>query len=323
MSAEKLSAQKPNVVVFGTLNIDHVWSVARLPAPGQTVLAKETRRAFGGKGANQAVAAARQGACVAIVGAVGGDADGQRYREHLEREKVDTSTMLVHANAVTGAAHVYVDDAGENQIIVDGGANRLWDLAGLDGVLEPVLAGGGVLLAQLEAPIAAVKKALAVAATRGARTILNASPFTAEFRWDQPIDTVVVNEHECRDFFGVTARAARELSRDTRGQFLREHHINHLVVTQGAASTVHISEESIDDVPAYPVTPLDTVGAGDTFAGVLATRLGSGWKWADALWHANVAAALSTLSLGAQAAMPTREQVIAAADERDAVGKGD
>lgn len=320
-SAEKLSTQRPNVIVFGTLNIDHVWSVARLPAPGQTVLAKDTRRAFGGKGANQAVAAARQGSRVAIVGAVGGDADGQRYREQLERENVNTTALLVHADAVSGAAHVYVDDAGENLIVVDGGANRIWDLSMLERVLGPLLATGGVLLAQLEAPIAAVRKTLSIARQRGVRTILNASPYTPLFHWDEPIDTVIVNQHECRDFFGMTAAVLEGLSSEARANFLRRYHLDHLVVTQGAECTVHFSAQGIDRIPAYPVNPLDTVGAGDTFAGVLATRLGAGWVWPEALSHANVAAALSTLSLGAQSAMPTLAQVEMAAVNNEAAAK--
>jgi ribokinase len=308
-------AQRECVVVFGTLNIDHVWSVPTLPHPGETILAKDTRVVFGGKGANQAVAAARQGARVALVGAVGGDADGSRYIEHLNTEGIDTRGIVTQSDAATGSAHVYVDESGENLIVVDGGANRLWDESAVDAQLLQLLATSAVLLAQLEAPVSAVRRALTHATVSGVRTILNASPFTAELSWDQPIDTVIVNEHECEAFFGVTAEGMQNFSSVARAHFLREKNLQHLVVTRGGESTLHFSAEVVDCVPVYKVTPLDTVGAGDTFAGALAAQLAQGRAWSDALRHANVSAALSTLSLGAQSAMPTFAQTRAALED--------
>lgn len=311
MSSKLESWNEPHVVVLGTLNIDHVWIVAELPRPGQTILARSSRREFGGKGANQAVAAARQGARVTLVGAVGSDADGSRYRSYLDREGIDTGSLFVHADAATGAAHVYVDDRGENLIVVDAGANDLLDPALLERTLVAPLAAGAVLLAQLEAPTDAISAALQVAASAGARTLLNASPFRAGYRWPVEVDTVIVNEHECRDCFDIAPQSLVELGAAARRQLFAHHRLKSLVITQGAAPTLYVAENETHIIPAFPVTPIDTVGAGDTFAGSLAVELARRIAWPDALRHANVAAALSTLSVGAQTAMPGRATVLA------------
>lgn len=307
--SESIPLSHPRVTVIGTLNIDHLWSVAKLPLPGQTLLARETRREFGGKGGNQAVAAVRQGARVVLIGSVGDDADGQRYRTHLADEGIDVSALRTHPGTATGSAHVYVDDAGENCIVVDSGANRLTDEALVEDSLT--LRGGGadVLLAQLEVPVPAVRQALRLASKMGVRSILNASPVSAGFAWDIPIDTVIVNEHECREFFQRTPAVLAGLSEAERRAFLEQYRLQHLVVTQGRQPTLLIARESVLAVPTYAVEPRDTVGAGDTFAGVLAVRLAAKAGWRDALWQANVAAALSTLKDGAQAAMPGRHEV--------------
>jgi ribokinase len=309
MTAMNAPRVRGRVAVVGTLNVDLVWQVSALPRPGHTVLAERTERQFGGKGANQAVAAARQGATVTLFGAVGDDAEGRAYRQHLAREGIDAATILCASEVATGTAHVYVDARGENLIVVDQGANARIDVSRLPARLPEV----DVLLVQLECPLAAAVEALRMAGAAGVRSVLNASPSTPAFPWGQVVvDTVIVNEHECAACFGSSPAELRTLPAAARRTLLADRKVTHLVVTQGAEPTLHATAEGIEIVPTYRVQPRDTVGAGDMFAGALAARLAAGCDWRDALWNANVAAALSTLAIGAQAAMPTRAEVEAA-----------
>ncbi len=299
----------PRVVVVGTLNVDLVWQVPMLPRPGQTLIADKVERQFGGKGANQAVAAARQGARVALLGAVGDDAEGRAYREHLQREGVDVRAITAVPGVATGTAHVYVDPRGENLIVVDRGANARLDVTPLEQLLDETDA----LVVQLECALPAAVEALRLAAATGVRSILNASPVPPDFPWGRhAIDTVIVNEHECRDCFQRAPAELAALSDRARQEFLHERRMSHLVITRGADATLLVATTSVLSVPTHPVTPRDTVGAGDTFAGALAAQLAAGFVWERALRHANIAAALSTLALGAQAAMPTLAAVEAA-----------
>ena len=299
-------------MVVGTLNVDLIWEVPVLPRPGQTIIATAIQRQFGGKGANQAVAAARQGAKVSLVGAVGDDIDGANYCAYLRGEGIDVAAVSTVAGVPTGTAHVYVEPAGENLIVVNSGANAQIDPASA----EEVLRGADVLLVQLECGLAAAVGVLRLAAKHNVRAVLNASPSQADFPWGEcPVDTLIVNEHECRDCCRLTPEELECAASAVRQQLLGRLKVSHLVVTRGAASTLHITAGGVADVPTLPVAPVDTVGAGDTFAGTLATELAAGRGWEPAIRHANVAAALSTLTLGAQAAMPTRVQVEAALEK--------
>jgi ribokinase len=274
------------------------------------VVARATERQFGGKGANQAVAAARQGAAVTLVGAVGDDADGRAYRAHLAREGIAADHVATVPGVATGTAHVYVDARGENLIVVDPGANAriaAW-------ALRAALPGAAVLLVQLEAGAAAGAEALRLGAAAGVLTLLNASPVPAEFPWGEfPVEAVIVNEHEAAAIFGCAPEDWMRMSPADRAARIRGRGLRRLVITRGAEPTLLIGPAGeIAAVPTLPVRPRDTVGAGDTFAGTLAAELGRGSGWPEAVRRANAAAALATLALGAQAAMPTRAQVEAA-----------
>lgn len=291
------------VTVVGSLNIDRIWRVARLPRPGETVRAEETRQEFGGKGANQAVAAARHGASVAMIGALGADADGRLYREHLQREAITTEWVATLAEVATGAAFICVDPRGENQIVVDAGANGRLAAGHVSTALAALLPSTQVLLVGLECPLDVAVTALRAAAEAGVRSVFNPSPVAPAFPWGEvPVDTVVVNEHEAAEIFGGPEPAA-----------LARRGVRHLVITQGAEPTLLVTAAGVQSVPTYRVQPRDTVGAGDTFAGTLAARLAAGAGWLDALRHANVAAALSTLGAGAQSPIPHRAEVETAA----------
>lgn len=290
------------VTVVGSLNVDRIWRVARLPRPGETLFADATRLEFGGKGANQAVAAARHGARVAMIGALGADADGALYREHLRREGVDDTGVATLGGVASGAAFICVDGRGENQILVDSGANARVSVAQAEAALARLLPGTDVLLVGLECPLAVAVAALRAAARAGVRSLFNPSPVVREFPWGEvSVDTVIVNEHEGAEIFGAAEPAAPA----RRG-------VRHLVITQGAAPTLLVTAEGVRSTPVHPVTPVDTVGAGDTFAGTLAARLAEGADWERALRVANIAAALSTLGSGAQTPIPRRAEVEAA-----------
>jgi ribokinase len=290
------------VVVVGSLNIDRILRVAHLPRPGETIFASGAQQAFGGKGANQAVAAARFGAAVSLIGAVGMDAEGRSYREHLVDEQVAIGWLATLSGLATGTAFISVDAHGENEIIVDRGANGVLAAAHVTAALAALLPSTDVVLVGLECPLDAAVAALRAAAAAGVRSLLNPSPIAPDFPWGEvAIDTVVVNENECAEIFGAPEPAA-----------LIGRGVRHLVVTRGGVPTLLVSATGVQSVPTYPVEPRDTVGAGDTFAGVLAARLAEGAEWGDALWRANVAAALSTLAAGAQTAMPHRAEVLAA-----------
>lgn len=293
------SSVRGRVTVVGSLNVDRIWRVARLPRAGETRFATATRIEFGGKGANQAVAAARHGAKVAMVGALGDDADGALYREHLRREDIEDRWVSTLPGVATGAAFICVDDRGENQILVDPGANGRLGLEPVETALAAMLPHTDVLLVGLECPLAVAVVALRRAAQVGVRAVFNPSPVVAEFPWAEvPVDTVIVNEHECAEVFGAPEPAAAARRR-----------VRHLIVTRGASPTLWVGADGVQSIATHAVQPRDTVGAGDAFAGTLAARLAEGAGWREAIAVANVAAALTTLGEGAQSPIPRRSVV--------------
>jgi ribokinase len=278
------------VVVVGSLNIDVAVDVGRLPAAGATVLATGgPRRSPGGKGLNQAVAAARQGASVAIVGAVGDDDDGRALLEGLRVEGVDTGGVAVSAEAPTGLALITVDATGANTIVVVAGANAT--------VATPALGvvPGDVVLAQLEVPLATITGTLQAAHASGATTILNASPpVVLPPALLDAVDLLVVNEHEV-EVTGLGRRAT--------------------VVTLGEhGARLHRDPDAIPEhVPSLSVDAVDTTGAGDAFAGTLAAALDGSLDLDlgldEPLRRASVAGALTTTRRGAAPALPTVDEV--------------
>jgi ribokinase len=266
------------VVVLGSLNVDLVVVVERQPRPGETVLAQEDlRRYAGGKGANQAVAAADAGAQVAMVGAVGDDDAGRAYRTRLERRGIDVSGVRVVPHQPTGQAWITVSDSdAENMIVVVPGAN-----AHLDDV-ELELADGDVLLAQLEVPMAVVVAAASRAHAAGARVVLNAAPYvTLPPDLAAVADPVVVNEHEA-----LLLADSEVVPRS-------------LLVTFGGAGCSWDGEEF--EGTLVPEDELvDSTGAGDAFCGALAASLAAGAGREDAVAAASAAGAGAVRRLGAQ-----------------------
>ncbi len=282
------------VVVVGSLNIDHALRVPRVPAPGETLTARSMFSCLGGKGANQAIAAARAGAKVAIIGRVGEDESGTCYLEALENEGIDTRG-IERSSTPTGVAFIVVDDAGENSIIVNPGANHEVTKAQVErhaGLIREAEA----LLLQLECPLPVVRLAAEIARAARVRVILNPSPLTEAFLANPfEVDVLIVNEGE-----------ARKLAPN---RSLQEAKCRQLVITRGAKSTLHITEDGLGEYVPPKVSPVDTVGAGDAFAGAFAVASSEGQP--NAVAFANAAGALATQKAGAQPSIPWREAILA------------
>jgi ribokinase len=291
------SVARPRVTVVGSVNTDLVVVAERLPAPGETVTGGSFERHGGGKGANQAVAAARLGAHVTLVGAVGTDPFGEEALELLEREGIDTSA-LARLDAPTGVALINVDAAGENQIAVASGANAELDPGAVERAVRA--AGGGVVLLGHEVPEAAV---LAGARAATGTLVLNPAPvrrLPAELAALGPILTP--NAGEARALSGEEdpEAAARALAARTGAPVL---------VTLGADGVLVLDGGAAERLPAPSVTAVDTTGAGDAFNGALAVALAEGRPLRDAAAFAVAAAALSTRAAGAREGMPRRGEV--------------
>ena len=313
------------VVVVGSVNVDLVARVDHLPAAGETVGDADFERHPGGKGANQAAAAARVGARVSFVGAIGGDPLGQEARTALALERIDLRELSV-APAATGVAVILVDRQGENIIAVAPGANALLDPDRVGAALRRLAVGpGDVVLVGHEIATRTARAALAAARAAGARTILNPAPAAGIDRsLFGLVDVLVPNRLELGQIAAADSRragrlaevggapdrlAATLLTPSGDGPPIREA----VVVTLGAAGAIVIRAEGPPVVAAAPrVDAIDTVGAGDTFIGVLAADLAAGRGLNAAVHRAVVAAALSTTRAGARGGMPTSVELEAA-----------
>lgn len=291
-----------SVVVVGSVNLDVSVTVDRLPAPGETLLGGTVRRSGGGKGANQAVAAARAGgARTAMVGAVGDDADGAALRASLESDGIDCACLATSASP-TGTALITVDRSGENTIVVAAGAN---DEVRLDDAATTVVRTADVVLAQLEIPQPTVLAA-ARARRQGTLFVLNAAPYAVvDPALLAEVDVLVVNEHEALGLSG------EQTVDEAVGTLLES--VPAVVVTLGAAGArLERRDGASLIVPAPRVDAVDTTGAGDTFCGVFGATLARGHDDLTALRLASAAASVAVERAGAQDAVPdaadTRER---------------
>ncbi|RLL66340.1 ribokinase [Streptomyces sp. Z26] len=293
------------VAVLGSANMDLVAYVPTAPRRGETVTGTAFHTVPGGKGANQAVAAARAGGAVTMIGAVGADAFGTRLRTVLTDAGVDTDGLRTTGGA-SGTAHIVVDDAGGNSIVVVPGANAAVDA--LTGGDEARIAAAGTLLLQLETPLPGVLAGARTARAHGVRVVLTPAP--ARPLPDELLaatDLLVPNEHEAAALSGTSdpERAAVALLSA----------VPEVVVTLGAAGCLYAARGADPvRVPAPRVRAADTTAAGDTFVGALAVARGEGRPMAAALAWASAAAALSVRREGASASMPYRREIDAYLD---------
>ena len=291
-----------SVVVFGSINGDLVVRVATTPLPGETLMGRSVTHLSGGKGANQAVAAARMGAAVTMVGAVGRDDSGQRQLDNLAANGVDVS-KVTRQGASTGLAVVTVTDSGENSIIVVAGANHEVGAKHVSAVTQTVQ-HGDLVVAQLELPPLVVADALRAAQHRGARTVLNAAPMGDLSGLLDAVDILVVNETEAQSLAHQerlrVARDSVSMAEDLAGALAVS-----IVMTLGAQGAVMVDPRGQRwRVPGRKVPAVDTTGAGDTFVGALCAAFAAGLDETRALKRANHAAALACTGAGAQSAMP-------------------
>lgn len=290
--------------MLGSANADLVLRVAGIPAPGETVLATGTSRSPGGKGLNQAVAAARHGARTAFVGAVGDDEDGRMLRAVLTEDGIQAH--LRESTEATGLAVVLVEDSGENAIVVASGANAA---VGRPTPAElAVVTAGRVLLIQLELPVPAVLAAAEAAHAAGVRVVLNAAPARRlPVELLGCLDVLVVNEHEARVVAG-TGEAPLDAAVDALLATVPQ-----VVVTLGAAGCLYRGRGGVEVRLAAPaVEAVDTTGAGDTFVGVLVAALADAVPVSEALRLAVVAGSLCVQRRGAVPAIPRRAEVLEA-----------
>ena len=292
----------PRVVVVGSANTDFIVHVPKLPVAGETVLGRPLLTAYGGKGANQAVAAARAGTRVCFVAKTGDDDAGRRYLAHLRDLGIEVSGG-VESGMPSGVALISVDDSGQNQISVAPGTNERLRPADLPSAAE--LRGASVLVTQLETPLPTVEEALKRGREAGAVTILNAAPAQPlPKRFASLVDVLVANEGEARLLAGNPDGGEKEamLALESQGY-------PSVVVTLGPRGIAYRSGGTGGHLSGVRVNVLDATGSGDTFVGYLASALARGLALPDAVAEANAAAALSVTREGAQPAIPTRRQV--------------
>lgn len=300
------------LVVVGSLNMDFVVSVPHLPVPGETILGRDFQMIPGGKGANQACAAARLGGNsvpVRMIGRVGYDVFADHLKASLSAAGVDVSAVHATKAQATGVALIWVDRNGQNSIVVASGANH--ELAAGDvEAMRKVFHGAAYALFQLESPLATVSAALHLAREEGLQTILDpapAQPLSAELL--SRADILTPNENETLLLLGRPAGRVSTEDAPALAEALRRLGPGTVIMKLGGRGCLHCDETGCRRFPAFPVEVRDTTAAGDTFNAALAVALAEGKAMAEALVFANAAAAISVTRMGAQASAPARHEV--------------
>jgi len=293
------------LLIVGSLNMDLVVPVARHPKPGETIIGGDLQHFHGGKGANQAVAAARLGGRVRMVGRVGADAYGAELKRGLEAEGIATADVA-EIEAPTGVALISVSEDGQNAIIVSPGANaRLWP----EDLSPTQFANAKVVVLQLETPLETVQRAAELGREAGARVLLNAAP-AQELPEEllQELDVLVVNEFEAAQVAGEEEPESMEEALSLARQLARQ--VPVVVITLGARGLVWAGAEGEGYLPAFEVQAVDTTAAGDAFVGGLAAALAAGKPFAAALKCGSAAGALAATRPGAQPSLPIKNDVL-------------
>lgn len=302
----------PAIVVIGSLNMDFVIVVDRLPLPGETILGRNFRTIPGGKGANQAYAAAKLapgGTVVRMIGRTGADSFGQALKANLAGAGVDIRGVLETDSEATGVACIHVDSTGQNSITVAPGANGVLSPADIDST-NWALAGARVVLLQLEVPIETVAEGLREARHSGATCILDPAPARAlPTEILQLVDIATPNENEACILAGVPPGRVNAADAVALGNRIRELGARAVVVKLGDQGSVYCGPDRTFATPPFPVRAVDSTAAGDTFNAALAVSLAEGAELEHALRFANAAAAISVTRAGAQTSAPSRADV--------------
>jgi len=300
-------AHQPHIAVVGSANVDLTTFTDQFPRPGETIFGRGFHLGFGGKGANQAVAARLCGARVSMIARVGDDLFGKATIDNFTARGVDASRVQITAGVSSGVAPIFVDSSGQNRILVVKGANDRLLPADIDAA-APVLREADAIVLQLEIPLETVYYTLRFARAHGTRSILNPAPA-------QPIDAVqaacadylIPNETEAEALAGMPATNLKE-ARDCAIHLLRGG-ARRVIMTLGANGALCAGDDRVDHIAPFPVQAVDTSGAGDAFIGSFAAFLAAGESETDAIAKANVYAALSTLGVGTQMSFVTRERL--------------
>jgi len=298
---------KPRILVVGSSNTDMIARVPRIPRPGETILGGEFFTAAGGKGANQAVAAARAGGDVTFIARVGKDMFGERALTGFSRDGIKVKFIKRDSYKPSGVALIFVSDSGENSIAVAPGANARLSPADVKRARTEFMRAD-VLLTQLETPLPTVIAAVKLAARNRVLTILNPAP--AQKLPDdllEHVDILTPNESEAELLTGI--KVAGEASGVRAASRLRARGVRTVIITLGAKGALVVNQDGYMRVPGFKVKPVDTTAAGDVFNGALAVALAKGFELRAAVRFANAAAAISVTRMGAQPSAPTRLEI--------------
>ncbi len=296
-----------NIIVIGSINMDLVANLSEMPKKGETVIGKDFNQNPGGKGANQAVAIARLGGKVSMVGKVGDDELGHKLVTQMNEDKVDTELISKSSNTSTGVALINVDEKGENSIVVIPGANYELteeDIEEANNLIEDA----DVTIMQLEVPIDTVKYALKLAKDKGTYTILNPAPAQ---RLDEEIiknvDLLTPNETELEILTGINIKDEEDVKEAAKK--LVNLGVKELIVTLGSKGCIYVSDTIFKKYPAYKVNPVDTTAAGDSFNGAIAVGVSQNKPMDEVIDFASKVGALTVTRKGAQISLPYLEEV--------------
>jgi ribokinase len=298
---------RKKILVLGNSNVDFVLTIPRFHQSGETILAESLGIFFGGKGANQAVAAKRLGGEVALITKVGNDLYGKSCRRHLIRNGLDRKLILEDKKLPTGTAVIELTPKGENRIVSFLGANGSLSVDDLKG-LARYWSGVNVFVTQLEAPLPSVERGLRMAKEQGAATLLNPSPPSRlPHRILSLVDFIVPNEWEAQSLTGIKWKGGREIRRIA--ERLLDSGVRNVVVTLGSKGLFFKSRSEESWMKAFKVNVVDTTAAGDAFLGAFACGVSEDKPIQEALRFANAAGALATTRMGAQPSLPSRKEV--------------
>lgn len=296
-----------NLVVLGSINADHILNLESFPTPGETVTGNQYQVAFGGKGANQAVAAGRSGANISFIACTGDDDTGERVRKQLASDNIDIAPVSVVAGESTGVALIFVNAEGENVIGIHAGANAALTTDRVEAQRE-IIANAEALLMQLESPVESVLAAAKIAHENHTTVVLNPAP--ARVLSDELlalVDIITPNETEAEKLTGIHVENDDDAARAARA--LHDKGIGTVIITLGSRGVWASVNGEGRRVPGFKVKAIDTIAAGDTFNGALVTALLEGKRMDDAIRFAHAAAAIAVTRKGAQPSVPWRKEI--------------
>ena len=301
-----MTPQPPKICVVGSSNLDLISKVPRLPKLGETLIGHSFHMGYGGKGANQAVMAAKLGAQVTMVTKLGRDVFGEGTLKNYREQGIDTTYVMFDETRFSGVAPIFVDDNAQNVIVIVPGANLGLLPADARAVREVILAAD-LLVCQLEVPVETTLEAFRIAKTGNVRTILNPAPAAAiPDELLQLTDICAPNETETELLTGVPVQTLVEA--EAAAHKLRDRGAQVVILTLGERGALLVDAQTVEHVPAVKVAAVDPTGAGDAFIGSLAVYLGEGLPLRDAILRANAVAAVSVTRIGTQVSFPKRAE---------------